>query len=235
MRKIFTLFAAMLVALTVSATSITIGSDNPKEVHADVLKTACASYDTVYMKAGIYTLTDRFSLLGNKLIKALSTKDTVIIKPYKNSELKNGAKVCFEGVFIDGSAMRNEGADPGFTTETVEKGTELHLDSCEIYGYKNHVILGYAAKTLDSCVITNCYFHNNTKGVIYFEASNVDNQETCYGLIVKNSTFANNDASGDWASIIDFESKGNASAEDVQLLVDHCTFYNNLTKNQFND
>ena len=225
MKKIFTLFAAMLVALTVSASHTTIGSDDPKEVHPDVLKTAAASFDTIYMKAGIYTLTDRFDLSGEKLIKAIS--DTVVIKQYKDNQIKNGAKVHFEGIFFDGSAMRNSGSDFGFNTQDVSAGKELRFDDCEFYGYNDIIIWGFNTNTLDSCIINNCYFHNNKKQLIYFDASKVENQQSCKGIKITNSTFANTDSLTNWRSVIEARPYGSATTDAIEVYVNHCTFYNN--------
>lgn len=227
MRKIFFFFAAMMVAITMNATSTTLGSDNPKDTHANAISAVVSSYDTIFLKAGIYTESDRISVSNaTKVIKAIS--DTVIIKANKDHQVKNGAKVTYDGIFFDGST---NGSYRGFTTADASAGKELHFNNCEFYNYPKYVITTNSEScSIDSVVVNNCYFHNNTRGNIYFPTSSTENQETIYGLIVKNSTFANNDASGDWTSIIDVETKA-SPAENIKVLVDHCTFYNNLTKN----
>lgn len=225
MRKLFSFFAAMLIALTVSASQTTLGSDNPKDVHADAISAVISSYDTINLKAGIYTESGRIAVSsGTKVIQAIS--DTVIIKTVKDNQVSGGAKVKYDGIFFDAS---NNTSYRGFTANDASAGKELRFNNCEFYNFPKYVISTASESfTIDSVIVTNCYFHNNTRGNIYFPESKVDNQETCYGLIVKNSTFANNDASGDWTSIVDVEAKA-SPAENIKVLVDHCTFYNNLT------
>lgn len=227
MRKIFFFFAAMMVAITASATSTTLGSDNPKDTHADAISAVVSSYDTIFLKAGIYTESGRISVSNaTKVIKAIS--DTVIIKVTKDNQVTNGAKVTYDGIFFDGSTI---GSYRGFTTADASAGKELRFNNCEFYSYPKYVITTNSEScSIDSVIVTGCYFHNNTRGNIYFPTCGTENQETIYGLIVKNSTFANNDASGDWTSIVDVETKATI-ANNIKVLVDHCTFYNNLTKN----
>lgn len=106
---------------------------------------------------------------------------------------------------------------------------KIKIDGSEFYSNAKYLINGEATSHADSCIITNCYFHNNSRSAVYFAASTVDGVETCDGVIVKNSTFANNDMSASDGSVIEVRNYNAAVASNIEVTVDHCTFYNNPT------
>ena len=108
---------------------------------------------------------------------------------------------------------------------------KVKINGTEFYGNTQDIISGTATSHADSCIINNCYFHNNTRSAVYFAASSVSGVETCDGVIVKNSTFADNDLSASSRSVIDVFNYGETEASNIEVTVDHCTFYNNTTKN----
>lgn len=104
------------------------------------------------------------------------------------------------------------------------------FDGCEFSGTADIVINGKVGSHLDECVVNNCYFHDNAKQSIYFEASGTEGTETCDELTVTNSTFANTTALTNWISVIDIRPYSTASetvSDAIKVTVDHCTFYNN--------
>ena len=108
----------------------------------------------------------------------------------------------------------------------------LELDGCEVSNFVKEFIHGYSGTShVDECVVNDCYFHDNSRSSIMFVASTVDGTQTCDQLTVTNSTFANIDASGEYESVIDIRPYGTAATDAIQVLVDHCTFYNNTVKN----
>lgn len=100
-----------------------------------------------------------------------------------------------------------------------------HFDGCEFSNTAEIVIHGLSTSHLDECVVNNCYFHDNAKQSIYFEASGTEGTETCDELTVTNSTFANTTALSNWISVIDI--RPNSATNTIKVEVDHCTFYNN--------
>ena len=108
---------------------------------------------------------------------------------------------------------------------------KVKINGTEFYGNTQDIISGTATSHADSCIINNCYFHDNTRSAVYFAASSVEGVETCDGVIVKNSTFANNNLSASSRSIIQVENYGATVAANIEVTVDHCTFYNNTTVN----
>ena len=108
---------------------------------------------------------------------------------------------------------------------------KVKINGTEFYNNAKDIISGVATSHADSCIINNCYFHNNSRSAVYFAASSVDGVETCDGVIVKNSTFANNNLSASERSVIEVQNYGATETANIEITVDHCTFYNNTTKN----
>lgn len=108
---------------------------------------------------------------------------------------------------------------------------DVNINGTEFYNNAKDIISGTATSHANSCTINNCYFHNNAGSAVYFAASTVEGVETCDAVIVRNSTFANNDLSASSRSVIDVQNYGAAEASNIEVTVDHCTFYNNTTVN----
>lgn len=115
-----------------------------------------------------------------------------------------------------------------YSTSTIGK---LKIKGSEFYNNTKDIISGAATSHADSCIINNCYFHNNSLSAVYFAESTVKDTETCNGVIVKNSTFANNDLSASYRSVIEVQNYEAAVTPNIEVKVDHCTFYNNTTIN----
>lgn len=123
--------------------------------------------------------------------------------------------------------------------------------------YFFYAIYSSDKRQIDSCVIDRCYFHDMTAGTIiyigetktadkptckgiairnsYFQrcansairviGSGVSGTESCNSVIVKNSTFAGFSALDH--SVIDVSNYGPTQASNIEVNIDHCTFYNN--------
>ena len=204
MRKIFTLFAAMLFAVTINA-AIDPGTDQ--------LDDAISNAEGVLeLASGDFIETSSIGISEDIVIKAANGA-TPVIKA-KGFGIQNGARVTFEGIKFDASAVTshliyaNDGSD----------GNELILKGCEIYGFdiNSSLIHCSSSEKLDSIIIDDCYVHNIKKSFIFHEG------ESLKGLNVTNSTIANitTVAGSYYASII------NPLATDVKVKVDNCTFYN---------
>ena len=228
MRKLFLLIPILAFALTANAKEIQI---EPGTSLAYTINDADPG-DVIVMKGGLYPGEDQIHLTKNITIRAKAGETPVVQTTYY-CDLTSGAKVFIEGITFDGSGTTQQFV----RTYDATAGKELHLNKCEFKNYPKDVISGDKKEyTLDSCVVTNCYFHDNTYSPIFFNRSNVAGKQTIYGLIVKNSTFANNDASPEYRSVIDvcsYASDGSHpdATDEIEVLIDHCTFYNNTTKN----
>ena len=131
----------------------------------------------------------------------------------------------------------NGGQIYNFTGASVLENTDgatlgkVKINGTEFYGNKKDIIYGTATSQADSCIINNCYFHDNDYSAIYFNKSTVESQQTILGLKVTNSTFANNDPSKEYRSVIDVQSYNREATDAIEVVLDHCTFYNNTAIN----
>ena len=99
------------------------------------------------------------------------------------------------------------------------------MDGCEVSGMTEQAIYASSsASHMDSCIVNDCYFHENAKSAIYFTNSSVAGVETCDRVRATNSTFANTTTSSN--SVITVYNKDYAKASTIKVIVDHCTFYN---------
>ena len=214
MRKIFLLIPVLLISLVTKAVS-----PGTKALY-NAYNSADAG-STIVLEAGTYEETERIQFTKSMTIMAADGAE-VIVKTYKDNPLTLGAEVKFIGIKFDGSEMGTR--EYFIRAYDATAGNELHFENCELYNFPTTTYLINAAsdsRTLDSVIITNCYFHNNGNDAIYMGTGTA--AAVCKGVIVKNSTFANSSASH---SIIEVRNQGEL-ADDVELTVDHCTFYNN--------
>ena len=223
MKKIFLLIPALVLSLMVNADTWNIA---PGTSLAYTVSDATAG-DVIVMADGLYPGEDQIHLTKDITIKAAEGANPVVQTTYY-CDLMSGAKVHIEGITFDGSTTSQQ----CIRVYDATAGKELHLNNCEFKNYPKDVISGDKGEyTLDSCIVNNCYFHDNNYSPIYFNKSSVAGKQTIYGLIVKNSTFANNDPSKEYRSVIDVQTYNRESSNDIEILVDHCTFYNNTTLN----
>ena len=214
MRKIFLLIPVLLISLGTKAVSP--GTQTLRSAY-----NSAAAGSTLVLEAGTYEETERIQFTKSMTIMAADGAE-VIVKTYKDNPLTLGAEVKFIGIKFDGSEMGTR--EYFIRAYDATAGNELHFENCELYNFPTTTYLINAAsdsRTLDSVIITNCYFHNNGNDAIYMGTGTA--AAVCKGVIVKNSTFANSSASH---SIIEVRNQGTL-ADDVELTVDHCTFYNN--------
>ena len=232
MRKLFLLIPALALTLLANATSTTISPGTPKDnnIRAAINETA----DTVYLNPGEYIQENQIHLKRSVVLMAANMDDKPVIQlKYYCDLIGANSKVELNGLILDGTVSGQQ----AIRVYDNAAGKELRLKNCEFKNFAKATIANdNGAYPLDSCIINNCYFHDNKKSALYFVKSTVDGIQTCHGLIVKNSTFANydvNESAEYYASVINLETYdySNTVATDVDVLIDHCTFYNYLTYN----
>lgn len=206
MKKIFTLFAAMLVALTVNA-AIDAGTG--------ALSTAISAASDgaiIELNSGDFIETSSIDLTKNLTIKAAEGK-TPIIKA-KVFYPQGQKSIRFEGVKFDASAV----TEYLFSAADKTNATILHFEDCEFYGdtANKALIRCGSSYLLDSLIVNNCYIHNITKSFIFIENTGTVNVK------ITNSTFANiaTVTNSYYAGFID------SRAASGYFRVDNCTFYN---------
>jgi len=224
MKRIFNLFAAMLVALVASATVIDINTGT-----ADALRVAlnsAASGDTIVMAKGLYAESNSnyIAFNGKEVTVMAAVGADVILQPRVPIVIKGGGKAILKNIAIDASHLTELGSYEHVIYTPDAADNRLEMDGCELYGYtlNNSAIYCSAGNKLAAVTINNCYIHNTMKSVLF-----VENTTDAINVQVTNSTFANisTNTSSYWAGIIDLR------AASSQLLVDHCTFYNVIPMN----
>ena len=218
MRKIFTLFAAMLVALTVSAA---VKPVSPGQGNFGTALSGANDGDTLLLAAGTYVdIPDAgYLFFDNKsvIVKAAAGAE-VILQPKVQVRLKGAARAEFLGVKIDCSHVNDINSYSClFYQNDNTDGKCLVFNDCEIYGWNVYSALIYAPsdRKMDSIKINNCYIHDCYKSIIYYMNANL------IGIEITNSTIANiTKGSAYWSAPIHIE------ATNGKVLIDHCTFYN---------
>ena len=227
MKKLFFFIPALLLSLLANATRQTI-SPSSDESDSNIRSALSGSADTIILNAGNYKEADQIHFRRNAVIMAAEGAEVIITPKYYCDLVYANTKVKIIGIKFDGSVSGQQ----AIRVYDDNAGKELRLENCEFYNFAKDVITcDDGTRTIDSCIINNCYFHDNNYSPIYFNKSSVEGKQTIYGLIVKNSTFANNDPSKEYRALIDVQSYNREATDDIEVLIDHCTFYNNTTKN----
>lgn len=218
MKKLFLLIPVLLFAITAKA--IAPGTKALYNAYA-----AAEAGATIVLEAGTYDETERIIFTKDITIMAAEGAE-VIVKPHKDNQIKEGAKVKFIGIKFDGSEMSTY--EYFIRSYDATAGKELRFEKCEMTGFTGQYLINAANadRTLDSVIINDCKCVNNGKDAIYIAAGS-DTQETAKGVIVKNSTFANFAALAH--SVIEVDNYGSTKTPNIEVTVDHCTFYNNPT------
>lgn len=223
MRKLFFLIPALVLSLALSADPIIVnpGSHTLADAYASAPDGA-----VLVLRAGTYEETHRWEF-SNKSVTIMAEEGAdVKVKPYKDNQMTNGAKVKFIGIKFDGSAM---GTYTYFIRSyDATDGKELRFEKCEMTGFAGQYLIFAegATRTLDSVIVNDCKCIGNSNDAIYIGAGS-DTKETAKGIIVKNSTFANFSALSH--SLIEVRNYGSTKTPNIEVTVDHCTFYNNPT------
>ena len=218
MKKIFSIFAAMLVALVANAAVININSGT-----ADALRIAlngASSGDVIVMAAGTYveSNSDYIAFTGKDVTVMAEEGAEVIIVPKVPVRLKSGARAEFINVKFDcGHLSDLSGYSEIIVAADNTEGKKVILDGCEFYGWtqkSNAIVHVRSDRQMDSVVIRNCYFHDNKYTCVYLKYASI------HGVEIVNSTFANveTDANAPSAAPVQVD------ATSGNVLIDHCTF-----------
>lgn len=230
MKKLFLICSSLLVALMTNAAVINITPTSPYDAH-DNLRLAlhyANSGDEIVLADGTYLEKDDYLYFNKNITVRAAEGASPIIDMYTYAQIKENANVRIEGLKFNGAA---QGSYSYYFRFYDNSSTSLVLDGCEFYGVKNYVLYGNYLSHTNSLIVNNCYFHNNAKNTIYFEASTTEGIQTCDRLEVRNSTIANTDSLQNWTSTIDIRPYGSDNTDAIKVVIDHCTFYNNPTIN----
>lgn len=214
MRKIFTIFAAMLLAITANAKTWNITADQDDTLKATIGR--ASSGDIILLAAGTY-VESATDIYKNLTIKAANMSDRPIVKAVALGISGDAAavRVKFEGIKFD---AQNVTEHLLFSYDETNNGNVLILDSCDFYNFtiNSSLICCNEGYKLDSLDINDCYFRNIKKSCVFLANTGLK------GLKISNSTFANipTNKSSYQAAPID------ARSTSCYCRIDQCTFYN---------
>lgn len=222
MKKLFSFFAALLVAVVANAAVINLTPSEPNTVRL-ALRDSVQPGDTVVLADGLYVETEDY-LNFNKDVVLMAAKGThPVIQTQCCLRFYEAAKVKIEGIKFDGSQF---GSYEHFAYVKDNSAISIELEGCEFYNNRDNVTVFHIqpANHIDSIKINNCYFHDNGRSCIFFEPASDASTLTCNKTVITNSTFAKiGFNSSYYASVIDIRNGGNQTAFGT-VIVDHCTF-----------
>ena len=219
MKKIFTLFAAMLLAITASATKTWDITNAKSDTLLQTILDATGG-DTIVMAEGTYAegvSAGNFYIDKSLVIKAADDAN-VTIQPQLPMLIRKGSKVEFIGIKFDATNLRKRVDWPENVIRPYDTsdGNKLIFEGCEFCNdtVKKPFIYCSSGYKLDSCIINNCKVHD-TYNFLFLDNSGL------IGLNITYSTFYNiASAAGYSAGIID------PRGTTAKVRVDQCTFYN---------
>ena len=231
MKKLFLLIPALVLAISARTAVIEVYPTTPNftdNIRRAVRDNASAGDIIMLMSdADAYVESSDYMLLDKNVTIMAAEGKHPVIKMNQFAKLLNSATVKFIGIKFDGSDAADASKGRCLRPYDTTTGKIVKFENCEFYGFKSHVIYCSAEYNLDSCIINNCYFHDNAMNAVYFYKSSDASVQTAKGVIIKNSTFTNR-GPGEAGSVIEVRNQGTEPiVEDVELTVDHCTFYNN--------
>lgn len=225
MKKFFSFFAAMLIAVAANAAVINITNETP-----DALRLAlnsAADGDEIVMAAGTYVESNGnyIAFDGKSVTVKAAEGANVLIQPQVPITITNGAYAKFENIKFDVSRLTELATwyEHLIYATDANEANSLSLKGCEFYGFTLNKSMLYCSSSnrLANVYVDNCYFHNIMKSILFVENT------AAIKVQITNSTIANitTDASSYYAGVIDVR------ATDADFLVDHCTFYDAIPMN----
>ncbi|MBQ7672194.1 MAG: DUF5123 domain-containing protein [Paludibacteraceae bacterium] len=227
MKKIFTLFAVLLMALTMNATKVYVYPDRNPGYSSDNgnISTTISSYssagDTIVLADGTYV--EKYSTTVDKNLVIMAAEGASPLVQHQGyyqvyATLKViGVKFQFNGSASNGHAFYIYDSNSKY----------LWMENCEFFDFTQACISGSTSSGhCDSCIVNNCYFHNGSNSAIAFGQSGLaNNVNLCDYLKVSNCTFANIVFA--WPACVAVSNNSSQpTASSSRLFVDHCTFYN---------
>ena len=232
MRKFFLLIPALVLVMMTNAAVINITPTSPYGENDNLRKAVyyATAGDEIVLADGTYfePKTGGYLALNKNLTIRAAEGAHPVVQMEAYAQLTAAAKVTFQGITFDGSVQGSY--DYYFRAYDVSASC-LIFENCEFYDIKNEVFRAKSDVHIDSLVVNNCYFHNNKKNIVYFEASGTEGRQTCDKLVFTNSTVAKSDSLKNYTSTIDLKPYGSSDTDAIKVIVDHCTFYDNPTIN----
>ena len=224
MKKFLSLCAAVLVACVASATvwQITPTSPREKDNIRYCLRDNAQAGDTIMLMTddAAYGESDAIAINKSIVIMPAEGKHPVVNQTYY-TKLSAGAIAKIIGLKFDG-----QGSCEYAFRSYDNSASAVTFEGCEFTGFTKYVITTSEGNHTDSCIVNNCYFHDNGRAAVYFPPCNLEDAtiNTVDYVRVTNSTITN--ITGLNTAIIDVRNHNQDYTENIRLEVDHCTFYN---------
>lgn len=232
MKKILSFFAAvLLVAFAANAKTIEIGPESPGGTCSNKLIYALADAednDVIVLADGTYNENDNYIVIDKAVeIKAAEgAKPVVEVETYIKIDGTKDIKI--QGIKFDATKQGPEGTSASsysYFIRNYAAGT-IELDGCEFCNSQANPVILADKTNINFLKINNCYFHDGNNSVIKIASGS--SAHACAKIAITNSTFAN--YGGFNNGLLSIQSMGGAKAatvdEDVEVVMDHCTFYN---------
>jgi len=222
MKKFFTFVAALIASASMWGATYTVQTDYPN-ADGNIRRTLRGDYglmdgDTILLTTGDYYEASglKFQDKSNIVLKAAEGA-TPIVHQGTYNQIYVPATV--EGIHFDG------GDSAEYTFYFYETNAEkLDLQGCEFTGFKKYCISGSSSAMIDSIVVNNCFFHDNT-GVSAIYLPTGSTADICNYVSITNTTICNMGTSGGEAGVIDIREK-TTEASNQKIVIDHVTIYN---------
>ncbi len=215
MKKLFTLFTALLIAVTMSAveTPVTPGSGT-----LNTAISAANAGDVLVLSTGDYSLTSTVTITKPLTIKAVAGESPVI-KPGNYIQLYSS--LCVKGIKFDCS-----GYSESLFYTYVDTVSYFKMEDCVVTKCKKYTYTTDGAAHVDSVYINNCHFYDNGRSIVYIQTNNT--KHGCFYLSVKNSTLAKHTALNTDVIRVQNNQTSDETKYDtkVKVEIDHVTFYN---------
>lgn len=225
MKKIFSLFAAVLFAFAAIAGNVISIDTNTEDALRKALESA-ADGDEIVMAEGTYVESPEnyLAFTGKSVTVRAAEGKEVIVQPKVPIRLKAGATAKFVNIKFDCGHLCDVNNYENLIVPADENidGKTVILEGCEFFNWKQNaaILRSTTSRVLGTVTVKDCYIHDINKSFIFLEQTSEVN------VSITNSTFANvSTESGYSAGVIDIRATAGS------LLVDHCTFYDVLAMN----
>jgi len=177
---------------------------------------------------GLYTNPNKIKFDKSLVIRGNENLTTQPVIKY-NGESTSAAmftligspRVVFKNLEFDGDGVSEGGAGNAkyaiiMDNDDILGTMSLFVDNCDFHDFSDKTIKPYADCGMDSLVVTNSVVHNTDEGIFTSSGSSSDPPVILDYAEISNCTFY---------SITGGEAIKGDTYPDIQIVVDHCTFY----------
>ena len=175
MKKLFLLISAFLLAATVSAKEIEIGSATSNIISTTIADAGTEDGDVIVLTDnGPYVEAVQINFSKSITLRAKAGKTPVIAQQYY-CILTNSAQVSIFGIKFDGSLYNSVGAnDHCFRCGDASANKTLYMEDCEITSFKTYIFYIKGGNNLKSLRLKDCTFSSSKRFFYTEDATTID-------------------------------------------------------------